>query len=97
MAKRRDLLALAALLPATLSSAGKKLENVTLPASKAAIQNHPFGDQAVYFSGATDQLKFMEAGNLRLKAGMEPHPPHSQTRPCSAAHTPAPATQHASS
>ena len=82
MAKRRDLLVLAGLapfgLPALMSAAtGKKLENVTLPAAKAAVQKHPFGDQAIYFSGATDQLKFMEAGNLLLKAGMEPHPPHA--------------------
>lgn len=82
MAKRRDLLALAGLapfgLPALMNAAtGKKLENVTLPAAKATVQKHPFGDQAVYFSGPTDQLKFMEAGNLLLKAGMEPHPPHA--------------------
>ncbi|MBK7927396.1 MAG: cupin domain-containing protein [Bryobacterales bacterium] len=82
MAKRRDLLALAGLapfgLPALLSAApGTKLSNVTLPASQAKVQKHAFGNHAVYFSGPTDQLKFMEAGNLLLKSGMEPHPPHA--------------------
>lgn len=88
MAKRRDLLAWAGLAPlgvpalmnavaGSAPAAGMKLTNVTLGASQAKLQKHPFGDLAVYFSGPTDQLKFMEAGSLRLRAGMEPHPPHS--------------------
>ena len=35
-----------------------------------------FGDLAIYFSGATDQVGSMTAGSLRLKPGMSPHPPH---------------------
>ena len=38
--------------------------------------NHPFGDQQIYFQGATDQLKVFEGDNPRLNPGMEPHPPH---------------------
>ena len=35
-----------------------------------------FGDICIYWEGATDQIKSMTAGSLRLKPGMSPHPPH---------------------
>jgi len=72
------MLALAGAVPALVSAAaGKKIPNLTLPGAKAAMKKEPFGDLAIYFEGATDQISSMTAGSLKLKAGMEPHPPHS--------------------
>ena len=32
-----------------------------------------FGDICIHWEGATDQIKSMTAGSLRLKPGMSPH------------------------
>lgn len=53
-----------------------KLQSVTLDAAQAKVTHEPFGDLAIYFNGATDQVGSMTAGSLRLKAGRSPHPPH---------------------
>lgn len=53
-----------------------KLPNIVVPAGRAKVTHEPFGDLAIYFDGATDKLKQVTAGSLRLKPGMEPHPPH---------------------
>jgi len=56
---------------------GAKLPSETLDPIKAKVTHEPFGDLAIYFSGATDQVGAMTAGSLRLKPGMSPHPPHT--------------------
>ena len=77
---RRDLFqlagvgALAAL--AIPAAAMAKLPDTTKVAAAAKITQEPFGELRIYFDGPTDQLKAMTAGSLKLKAGMEPHPPH---------------------
>ena len=77
MAKRRDVLKwTAAMLPMMGAAAGTKLPDGTLDASGAKLQKEAFGDLRVYHDGPTDQLKWMTAGSLLLKAGMSPHPPH---------------------
>ena len=43
---------------------------------KAEKLEHPFGVQHIYYQGATNELSVLEGGSLRLKPGMEPHPPH---------------------
>ncbi len=55
---------------------GAKLPDVVLDANNAKTTNETFGQLRVFFEGPTDQLKSMTAGSLRLKPGMEPHPPH---------------------
>src|SRR5215471_16201934 len=52
------------------------LPNLTLNDADARLTVEEVGEHRVYFEGATDQLKFMIAGSLLLKAGMSPHPPH---------------------
>ena len=47
-----------------------------LDETKAKLTREAFGDLRVYYDGPTEQLKSMTAGSLRLKPGMEPHPPH---------------------
>lgn len=76
--KRRDLLAASSMLaaPALFAAGGPKIPNTVVPAGNAKVTHEPFGDLAIYFSGATDQIKQYTAGSLRLKPGMEPHPPH---------------------
>ena len=44
---------------------------------KAKVSPQPFGDHRVYLDGNTDQLKGLTVGSIELKAGQEPHPPHS--------------------
>jgi len=43
---------------------------------KAKKLEHPFGVQHIYYQGPTNELSVFEGGSLRLKPGMEPHPPH---------------------
>ena len=74
MEKRRDILKLAAL--PLFAAGGTHLPDAVVDASKAKISHEPFGDLSVFFEGPTAQLKMMTAGSLRLKPGMEPHPPH---------------------
>lgn len=54
----------------------KKIPNLTIGEGQSKLTKEPFGDLHIYFEGATDQIKSMTAGSLRLKAGMSPHPPH---------------------
>jgi mannose-6-phosphate isomerase-like protein (cupin superfamily) len=56
---------------------GAKLPNGTMDEKRAKLTKEPFGDLRIYYEGATDQLKSMTAGSLRLNAGATPHPPHS--------------------
>jgi len=77
MANRRDLLKLAGLGPlACLPAAAKSLPNATFSPKDAKLTKEPFGDLRIYFDGATEQLKAMTAGSLRLNAGATPHAPH---------------------
>ena len=78
MPNRRELLRLAGLGPlAYLPAAAAPIAQKALSAKDAKLIKEPFGDLLIYFEGATDQIKSMTAGSLRLKAGMEPHPPHT--------------------
>jgi len=77
--KRRDLFQLAgagALASFAIPMMAAKLPDMTRLPDSAKVTHEPFGDVHVYFDGPTDQLKSMTAGSLKLKAGMEPHPPH---------------------
>ena len=53
-----------------------KLADGTIDEKSAKLTKEPFGDLRIYYDGATDQLKSMTAGSLRLKPGATPHPPH---------------------
>lgn len=65
-------------MPVFLFAAGKpSIPNLTMGEAQAKVTKEPFGDLRIYFDGATDQIKSMTAGSLRLKAGMSPHPPHT--------------------
>lgn len=72
--KRRNLLAGGLLAAMPVRAA--KLPDGTLDESKAKLTREPFGDLRIYHDGATDQLRAMTAGSLRLNAGASPHPPH---------------------
>lgn len=67
------LMALAGASPAEAA----KLPNAVVPKGRGKVTHEPFGDLEIYFEGPTDQLKSVTGGSLRLKAGMEPHPPHA--------------------
>jgi mannose-6-phosphate isomerase-like protein (cupin superfamily) len=71
---RRRVLALAGL--AGFPAFAGRLPNETMNPDKATVTKEDFGELRVYFDGPTDQLKAMTAGSLRLKPGMQPHPPH---------------------
>jgi mannose-6-phosphate isomerase-like protein (cupin superfamily) len=78
MPNRRDLLKWAAggNAFALLAQVGGGLPNAVVDGKAAKLTREPFGDQCIYFDGATPQLKAMTAGSLRLNPGMSPHPPH---------------------
>ncbi|MBL8176979.1 MAG: cupin domain-containing protein [Bryobacterales bacterium] len=77
MAKRRGFLQTMAAVPAMFAApAAPRIPNFTMPESQAKLTKEPFGDLRIYFDGATDQIRSMTAGSLRLKPGMTPHPPH---------------------
>ena len=77
MARRREILkfAPALFLPGAASAAS--IPSVIATEGNAKLTKEPFGDLRIFFEGSTDQIKSMTAGSLRLKAGMEPHPPHT--------------------
>ena len=37
---------------------------------------HPFGDHRIFMQGPTEMMKSFESGNVYLKKGESPHPPH---------------------
>lgn len=80
MENRRELLKLAGLSLASglplFASAESRISNQVVDAGQARLTREAFGDVRVFFEGPTGQLKSMTAGSLRLKPGMEPHPPH---------------------
>lgn len=80
MENRRELFKLAALSAAVASlpmnAREEKLPNAVHDPASAALAKHPFGDERIFFSGPTAQLKSMTAGSLLLHPGQEPHPPH---------------------
>jgi mannose-6-phosphate isomerase-like protein (cupin superfamily) len=76
MARRRDLLKLAGLAGLALPARAAAIPNATRAVKDAKLTREPFGDLHIYFDGATDQVRSMTAGSLRLKPSMTPHPPH---------------------
>ena len=77
MPSRRTMIGSLAATPSFLLGAGGKIPNLTMAEAQAKVTKEPFGDLRIYFEGATEQVKSMTAGSLRLKAGMSPHPPHT--------------------
>ena len=66
----------AALAAGSATKAQAIIQDEVRNGAAAEDLSFPFGGQQIYFQGPTDRLKVFEGGNLRLKAGMEPHPPH---------------------
>ena len=77
MAKRRELLKFAPALFLSGAAAAASIPSGIADEAKAKLTKEAFGDLKIFFEGSTDQIKSMTAGSLRLKAGMEPHPPHT--------------------
>jgi quercetin dioxygenase-like cupin family protein len=77
MPNRRDFFHAAALAAfASTAHANDRLPSTTRAVGEAKTTRETFGDNSVYFDGPTDQLKGLTMGSVRLKSGMEPHPPH---------------------
>jgi len=77
MENRRDFFALmGAAMAAGAAPASARVADDVLAGAEAQQMEHEFGLQQIYFQGETDQLEVFEAGNLRLKGGQTPHPPH---------------------
>ncbi len=70
-----------AALGVTMTPGGTPAARATIGAdvktgANARTLEHPFGVQQIYYQGPTNELSVFEGGNLQLKPGMEPHPPH---------------------
>jgi mannose-6-phosphate isomerase-like protein (cupin superfamily) len=76
MIERRNLL-MGGMAAFAMPGFGAKLPDGVMDEKKAKLTKESFGDHRSYYEGATDQLKSMTAGSLRLNAGASPHPPHS--------------------
>jgi quercetin dioxygenase-like cupin family protein len=63
-------------LAAGRASAGGRVPDEVRGPAQAKLQREKFGDLRIYFDGPTEQLKALQAGSLKLKPGMSPHPPH---------------------
>ena len=74
--ERRNLL-MGGLAAFAMPAAAAKFANGIMDEKRAKLTKEPFGDLRIYYEGATDQLKSMTAGSLRLNAGATPHPPHT--------------------
>lgn len=74
--ERRNLL-MGGFAAFAMPAAAAKFANGTMDEKRAKLTKEPFGDLRIYYEGATDQLKSMTAGSLRLNAGATPHPPHT--------------------
>jgi len=59
-----------------MHAAPLRLPSTVLGSDQTTVTHEPFGDLAIYFSGATQQVPSMTAGSLRLKPGLSPHAPH---------------------
>ena len=59
------------------TASAASIPNLAVAEAQAKLTREPFGDLRIFFEGSTDQIKSMTAGSLRLKPGMEPHPPHT--------------------
>jgi quercetin dioxygenase-like cupin family protein len=64
-----------------LPAAGGAADAAQVPTSVVAssggkLDAQPFGDLRVFLEGPTEQLKGLTVGNLALKPGQTPHPPH---------------------
>ena len=64
-------------LPMAGGAAGAaQVQSAVVAASEGKLDSQPFGDLRVFMEGATEQLKGLTVGNLALKPGSTPHPPH---------------------
>jgi quercetin dioxygenase-like cupin family protein len=52
------------------------LPSLVIDPTTAKLTHETYGDLAIYFDGSTEQLRELTVGNLVLKPGMVPHPPH---------------------
>ncbi len=52
------------------------IHDAVLSTSDGHLDAQPFGDLRVFLQGATGELKALTFGNLELKVGQSPHPPH---------------------
>jgi gentisate 1,2-dioxygenase len=53
-----------------------QLPSLVIDPANAKLTHESYGDLRIYFDGPTGQLRTSTVGNLALKAGMVPHPPH---------------------
>ena len=77
---RRDLLQTAALFGAlpllAAENSQPRLIDSILDEAQVKANPHPFGEHWLYFHGTTASGRTASAGSVRVKPGMEPHPPH---------------------
>lgn len=72
----QTLLAALAVPAVTGATPVAEIPTEVMPLAKGKLLRQPFGEQRIFFEGATAQLKSIAVGNVALKAGAEPHPPH---------------------
>jgi quercetin dioxygenase-like cupin family protein len=79
MPNRRAFLGASAALPFLAGFASAEqghLPSLVIDPANAKLTRESYGEQRIYFDGATVQLRSLTVGSLALKPGMVPHPPH---------------------
>jgi uncharacterized cupin superfamily protein len=75
---RRTLLeTVAGILAAGTMLKAAEVQPVLLDPNHVPSETHPFGSQRTYCDGSTAGLKSLLVGSMVLKAGEQPHPPHT--------------------
>ena len=70
------VLAAAALAVAGVMTVSAAVKDGVVGETSVRPAMHPFGDHRIFMQGPTEMMKSFESGNVYLKKGESPHPPH---------------------
>ena len=74
--KKLVLLATAMLALGGVMSMSAEVESGVVGQDTVRPAMHPFGDHRIFMQGPTEMMETFESGNVYIKPGETPHPPH---------------------
>lgn len=74
--KKLVLLATSMLALGGVMSMSAEVESGVVGQDTVRPAMHPFGDHRIFMQGPTEMMKTFESGNVYIKPGKTPHPPH---------------------
>ena len=76
--KKSILLAGAVAAVAGVMTASAAVQDGVVGETSVRPAMRPFGDLRIFMQGPTEMMKAFESGNVYLKKGQSPHPPHKK-------------------